>query len=74
MYNQFLDARAASRDAGELTPRSWQDYKTAWELIVSHFGKGRLVADLGPEDFATLRTKMGSRRIGGRQRSAMSST
>ena len=46
------------RDAGELKRRSWQDYKDACDLIISHFGKGRLVADLDPEDFAALRAKM----------------
>src|SRR5262249_49540353 len=59
--NQFLNAKVASRDAGELTARSWQDYKDACDLIVSHFGKGRLVADLDPDDFAALRKKMAKR-------------
>src|SRR5262249_21771595 len=45
-------------DSGELTKRSWQDYKAACDLCVSRFGKGRLVADLDPEDFAALRNKM----------------
>jgi integrase len=58
LVNEFLDAKEASRDAGELTARSWQDYKAACDLIVSHFGKGRLVADLAPDDFAALRNKM----------------
>jgi integrase len=61
LCNQFLNAKAASRDAGELTPRSWQDYKDACELLVRHFGKGRLVDDLGPDDFADLRKKMAKR-------------
>jgi len=58
LANQFLNAKAASRDAGELTPRSWQDYKDACDLLVKQFGKGRLLADLGPDDFAELRKKM----------------
>jgi integrase len=58
MCNQFLNAKAASRDAGELTPRSWHDYRTACELLVSHFSKGRRVDDLAPDDFAELRAKM----------------
>jgi integrase len=61
MCNKFLRAKAASRDAGELTPRSWQDYKDACVLLVGHFGKGRFVADLDPEDFAELRKKMAGR-------------
>jgi integrase len=61
LCNAFLNAKAASRDAGELVPRSWQDYKDACDLIVSHFGKGRLVEDLEPEDFAELRQSMAKR-------------
>jgi integrase len=61
LANQFLNAKSASRDSGELTPRSWQDYKDACDLIVSHFGKGRLIEDIGPDDFAELRKKMAKR-------------
>src|SRR5262249_44257870 len=36
----------------------WQDYKAACDLVVSHFGRSRLVEDLDPEDFAALRAKL----------------
>jgi integrase len=58
LCNQFLNAKQSLVNSGELTNRSWQDYKAACVLITSHFGKGRLVADLDPDDFATLRSKM----------------
>jgi len=58
LANQFLNAKAASRESGELTRRSWQDYKDACDRLVNHFGKGRLVEDIGPEDFADLRRRM----------------
>ena len=58
LCNQFLNAKRALVESGELTNRSWQDYKAACDLSISHFGKGRLVADLDPEDFAALRGKM----------------
>jgi integrase len=61
LCNQFLNAKRALVDSGELTNRSWQDYKAACDLIVSRFGTGRLVTDLDPEDFAVLRTKMAKR-------------
>jgi integrase len=54
----FLNAKRVSRDAGELAPRSWQDYKDACDLIVQYLAKQRLVADLDPEDFADLRSRM----------------
>jgi integrase len=58
LCNQFLNAKQALVDSRELTKRSWLDYKAACVLLVSHFGKGRLVADLDPDDFAALRGKM----------------
>jgi integrase len=58
LVNSFLHAKRARVESGELTERSWQDYKAACDLIVTHFGKGRLAADTDPEDFATLRSKM----------------
>jgi integrase len=58
MCNAFLIAKQALVDSGELTNRSWQDYKDACDQIVAHFGKNRLVADIDPDDFATLRGKM----------------
>lgn len=58
LANHFLNAKAAARDAGELTPRSWGDYKAVCDLLIEHFGKSRLVADLDPDDFAGLRNKL----------------
>jgi integrase len=58
LCNQFLNAKLALVESGELTNRSWQDYKSACDLVISHFGKGRLVADLDPDDFSGLRKKM----------------
>jgi integrase len=56
--NRFLNAKQALVDSGELSPRTWAEYKTTTDLLVATFGKGRLVADLDPEDFARLRKKM----------------
>ncbi len=58
LTNQFLNAKQNLVDSGELTRRSWADYKAACDLFVKHFGKTRLVADLGPDDFADLRKEM----------------
>jgi integrase len=56
--NAFLNAKQALVDAGELSPRTWAGYKIAAEALVQHLGKSRLVADLDPQDFASLREKM----------------
>jgi integrase len=58
LANAFLNHKKALRDAGELSPRTWDEYKEACDLMVPAFSKSRTVADLGPDDFAALRKKM----------------
>lgn len=58
LCNAFLSAKKSLVDSGELTNRSWQDYKAGCDLLVARFGKARLVADLDPDDFSTLLTKL----------------
>src|SRR5262245_10223119 len=58
LANRFLNCKRDKVQSGEMAERSWQDYKTTCDLIVGQFGKSRLVADLGPDDFAALRKKM----------------
>jgi integrase len=59
--NDFLAAKKALVEAGELSQRTWDDYKLVCELVVAHCGKGRLVGDVGPDDFGPLRNKMAKR-------------
>ncbi|MEI7639617.1 MAG: thiamine pyrophosphate-dependent enzyme, partial [Syntrophus sp. (in: bacteria)] len=61
LANKYLSNRASLRDAGELAPRTFERYFKACEYLVDAFGKNRLVDDLGPEDFQTLRTRMANR-------------
>jgi integrase len=58
VVNAFLNHKQTQLNAGELSPRTWIDLKAACDLIVSAFGKTRLVDDLRGEDFASLRNKM----------------
>lgn len=58
LCNEFLTAKTRQVDAGELGKRSFDDYKVVTDLVVSTFGGGRSVAQLGPADFATLRHRM----------------
>lgn len=55
---KFLATKKVMRDAGELSVHSWADYARVCNRLVKAFGKGRQVADLRPEDFERLRTKM----------------
>src|SRR5215510_10058653 len=56
--NAFLNLKQALVDSGELSPRTWREYKDACDLLVKRLGKQRLVADIGPDDFGSLREWM----------------
>jgi integrase len=61
LANAYLNHKQALLDAGELSPRTWLNCKEATDLLVAHLGRQRVVADLGPDDFAPLRNKMAKR-------------
>jgi integrase len=61
LCNHFLTAKLRRMKAGELSPRSFAEYQHACSLIVSAFGKRRLVSDLKPDDFDALRESMADR-------------
>jgi hypothetical protein len=56
--NAFLIAKEQAVNAGELSPRTWADYRAIMDMMVHGFGKHRPVADLDPQDFAALKTKL----------------
>jgi integrase len=58
LANRFLNQKKSLVDVGELSPRTWRDYKEACDAIVAAFGKRRLLADIDPDDFAALRNKL----------------
>src|SRR5262245_15299954 len=59
--NAFLNAKQALVETGELSQRSWLDYKDTADELVEHLGKRRLVTDLRPDDFAAFRDKLAKR-------------
>jgi integrase len=61
VVNEFLNHKRDKRDAGELSPLTWLKYKQVTDLLIAHLGRARVVADLGPDDFAALRKKMSKR-------------
>jgi integrase len=61
LANAFLNRKQALLDAGELSPRTWAEYKETCDLLVAAFGKHRLVTDLLADDFAKLRNKLAKR-------------
>lgn len=62
LANKFLNHKKELLDEGRLSPRTWAEHKETTDLLVSGFSKGRLVEDLGPDDFASLRRGMAKRR------------
>ncbi|MBA4192659.1 MAG: hypothetical protein C0467_32225 [Planctomycetaceae bacterium] len=58
LANAFLNHKKALQDAGELSPRTWKNCEEATTVLVTQLGKSRLIADLGQDDFAKLRTWM----------------
>jgi integrase len=61
LANAFLNHKHDLLDAGELSPRTWAQYKETCDLLVKQLGKQRLVSDLGPDDFAALRRRLAKR-------------
>ena len=51
LCNQFLTAKLAKLDSGEITHLTFNDYKQTTDRIIAQFGKTRLVSDLGADDF-----------------------
>lgn len=59
--NDFLNAKQALVNTGELSARTWADYKQVCVMVLAHLGKSRLAEDVGPDDFAALRKKVAKR-------------
>ena len=59
--DRFLTAKFRKMQSGELTQRSFAEYKSTTDLIVAAFGKQRLVDDLASDDFEPLRATMAER-------------
>jgi integrase len=58
LANRFLNAKHQLVVGGELSPRTWTDYKEASDLVLSDFGKARLLADVDQGDFSALRNRL----------------
>jgi integrase len=56
--NDFLNAKRSLVEAGELSPRTFAEYRAMADELVAHLGKSRLVSDVRSEDFTSLRNKL----------------
>lgn len=61
VVNAFLNHKDALLAAGELSKHTRAKHQTATDEVISAFGKSRLAADLGPDDFAALRKRMAAK-------------
>jgi integrase len=59
LLNRFLTAKQHLLDTGEITLRTFQDYKETCGRVGKEFGLTRLVDDLRVSDFEQLRAAMG---------------
>jgi integrase len=55
LCNRFLTAKQHSLASGEITARTFNDYRRTTDRLVAMFGKTRLVDDLASDDFEFLR-------------------
>jgi integrase len=61
LCNAFLTAKHRKVSAGELSTRSFMEYKEITDLLVTAFGRTRRVDDLAADDFEALRAQMAER-------------
>src|SRR5262245_44199527 len=51
LCNRFLNHKKALVEAGELSPRTWAEYKGTCEEVIAAFGKKRILEDIDADDF-----------------------
>lgn len=61
LCNRFLTAKMRKQEAGEIGARMFGEYRETTDLLVSTYGKTRLVDDLAADDFETLRDRLAKR-------------
>lgn len=58
LCNRFLNSKRQLLESGELVQRTFTDYKAVAERLIAAWGADRLVSDLTPADFESLRAKI----------------
>ncbi len=58
LCNHFLTSKQQLLESGEIVERTFRDYLEVCRRLVEHFGRNRVVADLTPADFESLRAKL----------------
>jgi integrase len=55
LCNRFLTSKLRLMESGEITARTFAEYRTTTDRLIAKFGKDRPVDDLDSEDFQSLR-------------------
>lgn len=58
LCDRFLNSKRLKVDSGELSPRSYQEYKQTTDRLIKQFGPSRLIEDVTPSDFEELRSSI----------------
>lgn len=58
LVNDFLEAKEKLVETGDLSARTWQDYKDACVRLLEITGRQRIVESLKPNDFDDIRVKL----------------
>jgi integrase len=61
LCNSFLTFKQNLRDSGELAPRTFERLFNACAFLIQSFGRTRVIDDLRPDDFTTMRASMAKR-------------
>ena len=62
LCNRFLTSKQHLVDAGEITPRTFHDYHSTCDRVLTEFGRERLVEDIVVDDFEKLRVTLAKKR------------
>lgn len=63
LVNGMLEHRETKVSSGEMSQRTWDDYKRSGEMLIATLGRHVSVESLAPNDFAGLRNKL-SKKMG----------
>lgn len=58
LCNFFLTSKQMMVESGELSPRTFAEYRKTTDRLIASFGKNRLIDDLAPDDFEKLRANV----------------
>lgn len=61
LCNEWLTLKKNRLDSGELTQRSFDEYKATTDFVIDKLGSQRAADNIGPADFAKLRTALAKR-------------